>query len=151
MTDARRRPKQVLLVEDDAWIRTFLRDVLFDEGYGVLEAADGRTGLRLVAKHSPDLVLLDLAMPEFTGVEVLRNLRRSPRTRSLPVVILSAYTRVVLSADDATSVACVLTKPVDEATLLAAIRQSLNPAEDDEHGDRVLAAAGPAPAGLALR
>jgi CheY-like chemotaxis protein len=76
-------------------------------------------------------MLLDLAMPEFTGVDVLRKLRCGARTRSLPVVILSAYTRVVLSADDATSVVRVLTKPVDEATLLATIRQSLNPAQDE--------------------
>jgi two-component system phosphate regulon response regulator PhoB len=130
MTDARRRsrkgPQRVLVVEDDAWIRTFLRDVLFDEGYCVIEAADGRTGLRLAAQHSPDLVLLDLAMPDFTGVDVLRTLRRSPRTRSLPVVILSAYSRVALSAYDASSVACVLAKPVDEATLLVTVRQCLN-------------------------
>jgi CheY-like chemotaxis protein len=147
IADALRRPRQVLLVEDDAWIRTFLRDVLFDEDYCVIEAADGRTGLQLVAKHLPDLILLDLAMPEFTGVDVLHSLRRSPRTRSLPVVILSAYTRVVLSPDDATSVACVLTKPVDEATLLAAVRHSLNPAMGDESG-HALTVARPAPAAL---
>jgi CheY-like chemotaxis protein len=127
----RQRPKEVLVVEDDAWIRTFLRDVLVDAGCCVIEAADGRTGLQLVAQHAPDLMLLDLAMPEFTGVDVLRNLRCRARTRSLPVVILSAYTRVVLSADDASSVVRVLTKPVDEATLLATIRQSLNPAQDE--------------------
>jgi DNA-binding response OmpR family regulator len=144
-------PKQVLLVEDDAWIRAILRDVLFDEGYDVIEAADGRTGLRLVAEHSPDLVLLDLAMPEFTGVDVLRGLRRSPRTRSLPVVILSAFTHVVLSVDDATSVACILDKPVDHTTLLATVRQSLNPRKYDEDAEHMLEVAGLAPIGLAPR
>jgi CheY-like chemotaxis protein len=130
--DTARRAKQVLVIEDDAWIRSFIREVLFDEGYCVHEAADGRTGLRLIAECSPDVVLLDLAMPEFTGLDVLHDLRREPRTRALPVVILSAYTRGVLSEQDATSAASVLTKPVDEETLLEVIRRSVASADDAE-------------------
>jgi CheY-like chemotaxis protein len=82
--------KRVLVVEDDGWIRRFMRDILCDEGYDVTEAADGRTAIRLVAEQSPDLVLLDVAMPDFTGVDVLRHLRSKRRTKDLPVVIVSA-------------------------------------------------------------
>jgi DNA-binding response OmpR family regulator len=129
MTNAPRGQRRILLIEDDAWIRTCVRDVLSDEGYGVIEAADGRTGLRLAAEECPDIVLLDLAMPEFTGMDVLHELRRGPVTRRLPVLVLSAFARL-LAAPDATSVAGVISKPVDMTMLLAAIEEAL---ETPEH------------------
>ena len=114
----------VLLVEDDAWIRCFIRDVLSDEGYAVVEAADGRTGLRLASERCPDLVLLDLAMPDVTGMDVLHDLKRAHATQRVPVLVLSAFTRV-LPERDAASVAGVLAKPVDVSKLLAAIEEAL--------------------------
>src|SRR5260370_12983761 len=116
--------KLVLVVEDDAWIRTFMRDVLCDEGYDVLEAADGRTGLRLAEENSPSVVLLDVAMPEFTGVDVLRHLRSKRRTRTLPVVVVSAYSRV-LPAHDEASVSSILIKPFQVEKLLDTIRHAI--------------------------
>jgi DNA-binding response OmpR family regulator len=118
--------KRVLVVEDDAWIRWFMCDVLSDEGYDVLEAADGRTAIRLVDENPPHIMLLDIAMPGVTGVEVLRHLRGRRRTRTLPVLVVSAYPRV-LTPDDEASVACVLTKPLRIDKLLAAVRQVLEP------------------------
>jgi two-component system KDP operon response regulator KdpE len=115
----------VLLVEDDAWIRCFIRDVLSDEGYDVVEAADGRTGLRLATERCPDLVLLDLAMPDVTGMDVLHNLKRAQATQGVPVLVLSAFTRV-LPERDAASVAGVLAKPVDVSKLLEAIEDALS-------------------------
>jgi CheY-like chemotaxis protein len=117
---------RVLLVEDDAWIRTFIRDILLDEGYHVIEAADGRTGLRLATEHRPDLVLLDVAMPEFTGVDVLHKLKEAPPTKQVPVIILSAYA-AVLPERDAATVAGVITKPIDVHDLIAAVRRVLEP------------------------
>lgn len=116
--------KTVLLVEDDAWIRTFLRDALSDEGYAVLEAADGLTAVRLAKERTPNIVLLDVAMPEFTGIDVLHALRQARETRSLPVLILTAY-RGVLSEQDANSAVAVLSKPIDIEALLAAVRGSV--------------------------
>jgi DNA-binding response OmpR family regulator len=101
-------------------------DVLSDEGYDVLEAADGRTAIRLVDENPPHIMLLDIAMPGVTGVEVLRHLRGRRRTRTLPVLVVSAYPRV-LTPDDEASVACVLTKPLRIDKLLAAVRQVLEP------------------------
>jgi CheY-like chemotaxis protein len=135
MTNPLQSPRQILLIEDDWWIRTCLRDVLSDEGYTVIEAADGRTGLRLAAEECPDLVLLDLAMPEFTGMEVLHELRRGPMTRTVPVVILSAFARL-LTAPDATSVAGVVSKPVDMAMLLAAVKDALDARAEVRPNDR---------------
>jgi CheY-like chemotaxis protein len=129
-------PRRILLIEDDAWIRTFLRDVLSDEGYAVIEAADGRTGLRLAFEESPDVVLLDLAMPEFTGMDVLHGLKRIPRTRAIPVLIHSAYA-AVLSAADVASVAGVLSKPTDVATLLTAIQNAVGAGKPRTRGSAV--------------
>jgi len=73
----------------------------------VIEAADGKTGLNLAFEHCPDIVLLDLAMPEFTGMDVLHGLQRMQRTRTIPVIVLSAYAAVLAPAD-ASAVASVL-------------------------------------------
>jgi CheY-like chemotaxis protein len=115
---------RILLVEDDAWVRTFLHDVLADDGYDVVDAADGRTGLRLVGEKQPDVVLLDLAMPEVTGVDVLHEIRRGAATRDLPVVIISAFPRV-LSPKDAETVSGVLCKPLDINDVLDQVRNAL--------------------------
>jgi|SRR5438105_1811425 CheY-like chemotaxis protein len=122
------RPRKILLIEDDAWIRRPIQDALLDEGYEVVEAADGRTGLRLAKEYEPDLVLLDLAMPEFTGIDVLHNLKQAPGTRALPVLIMSAY-KSVMPEQDMGSVVGVLSKPLDVDALLVAIRDSLGTAE----------------------
>jgi CheY-like chemotaxis protein len=132
--------KLVLVVEDDAWIRTFMRDVLCDEGYDVMEAADGRTGLRLAEEHSPSIVLLDVAMPEFTGVDVLRHLRSKRRTRMLPVVVVSAYSRVLPPNHEA-SVAGILVKPFQVEILLETVRQAIQPDELTESGREAAKAA----------
>jgi DNA-binding response OmpR family regulator len=128
---ANRFRKRVLIVEDDAWIRWFMRDALSDDGYEVFEAADGHTAIRLVDECSPHIVLLDIAMPGVTGVEVLRQLRTRRRTRTLPVVVVSAYPRVLTLADEA-SVAYILNKPLHIDKLLAVVRQVLEPDELDD-------------------
>jgi len=125
MSDVPDNRTRIVVVEDDCWIRCVLHDVLADEGFAVLEAADGRTALRLIAASQPDLVVLDLAMPDFSGVDVLRSLRGDERTRDLPVVVLSAYP-TVLTAQAASSASCILNKPVEVPVLLDALRQALH-------------------------
>jgi CheY-like chemotaxis protein len=126
VANTRSRQKRVLVVEDDGWIRRVMRDLLSDEGYEVVEAADGRTAIRLVAEHCPDVMLLDLAMPDFSGADVLLELRSRRRTRALPVVVVSAYPRV-LTTISAGSVSCVLMKPVHVDNLLSAVQRALEP------------------------
>jgi DNA-binding response OmpR family regulator len=85
MTETTRR---ILVVEDDLSILTGLSMNLRFEGYEVLQAQDGRTGLARALDDRPDLVVLDLMLPELNGFEVLKELRR--RGRDTPVVVLSA-------------------------------------------------------------
>lgn len=80
----------VLIVEDEAPLVALLRYNLEKEGFEVAEAADGEEALLLIAERPPDIVLLDWMLPLVSGIEVCRRLRRSPQTRTLPVVMLTA-------------------------------------------------------------
>jgi two-component system KDP operon response regulator KdpE len=113
----------VLVVEDELPIRRFLRASLAAEGYRVEEADTGEKALKVAARQAPDLVLLDLGLPDLDGREVLRRLRE---WLSAPVVILSARDQekekvaaLDAGADD------YLTKPFGTAELLARLRVAL--------------------------
>jgi two-component system phosphate regulon response regulator PhoB len=80
----------VLIVEDEAPLVTLLRYNLEREGFAVAEANDGEEALLRVAEDKPDAVLLDLMLPLVSGLEVCRQLRRMPNTRSLPIIMLTA-------------------------------------------------------------
>src|SRR5438132_8818296 len=80
----------VLIVDDEVAIVTMLRYNLEKEGFAVCEAADGEEALTRIAERKPDVVLLDWMLPLVSGIEVCRRLRRSPETRALPVIMLTA-------------------------------------------------------------
>jgi two-component system phosphate regulon response regulator PhoB len=80
----------VLIVEDEAPIVTMLRYNLEREGFDVDEAVNGEEALLRIAERRPDAVLLDLMLPHISGLEVCRQIRRAPSTRSLPVIIVTA-------------------------------------------------------------
>jgi two-component system, OmpR family, response regulator MtrA len=80
----------VLIADDDADILSLVKAVLERSGHEVVAASDGAEALASVRARKPDLVVLDIAMPEVDGLEVLRRLRADPTTSELPVVLLSA-------------------------------------------------------------
>ena len=133
--------KTVLIVEDEAAIVRFLRPALEGEGFRIVEASRGSQALELAAKCKPDVVLLDLGLPDMDGLEVLKGLRR---WTAAPVIVLSARGQerdkiagLDAGADD------YLAKPFGVEELLARIRVALRHAdraggEPDpvyEHGD----------------
>ncbi len=81
---------RVLLIDDDANLRTLLKLLLEHEGYQVLLAADGDIGLMLAETSQPDIILLDMAMPHRSGLDVYLDLQNNPVTASIPVLICSA-------------------------------------------------------------
>jgi signal transduction histidine kinase/CheY-like chemotaxis protein len=85
-----RPPCPILVVEDDPAARQMMRHMLVQEGWTVTEAENGRVGLERVADNRPDLILLDLIMPEMDGFEFLAALRRQPEWRSIPIVVVTA-------------------------------------------------------------
>src|SRR5271167_5211043 len=80
----------VLIVEDEAPLVTLLRYNLEKEGFAVCSAGDGEEALLQIAENKPDAVLLDWMLPLVSGLEVCRQIRRAPSSRSLPIILLTA-------------------------------------------------------------
>lgn len=115
--------RTVLLIEHDPWLRSLLTNVLAnDEGYTVLPAASGQAGLRLAQQHPPDVILLDLALPDQSGLEVLRQLKTQPPTRGIPVLVVSRYT-TQLPPDTVSEVAGTVPQPFSLTDLMAQIKR----------------------------
>jgi class 3 adenylate cyclase len=89
-TGSARSPGCVLVVDDEEQNRSLLRDPLEARGYEVEEAEDGVLALRKIAGHPPDVILLDLMMPNMDGFEVCRRLKQDPKTAHIPILIVTA-------------------------------------------------------------
>ena len=83
-------PKRILVVEDDADNRLIIAKTLSGEGYEIVEATDGIEALARALADHPDLILMDLALPNMDGWEATRRLKGDPRTSTIPVVALTA-------------------------------------------------------------
>jgi CheY-like chemotaxis protein len=81
----------LLIVDDSMHNREMYADFLRFCGYRVLEASNGHDGLRLCKEHEPDLVLMDLSMPQMTGWEATRELKRDRRTRNIKILVLTGH------------------------------------------------------------
>jgi len=80
----------ILVVEDDRDLQRLFLDILSKTGYRVGQAFDGRTGLEAALAEPPDLILLDIMLPELDGRDVLAELKKNDSTRDVPVIIISA-------------------------------------------------------------
>ena len=116
-------PKHVLVVEDEPDTAELIELHLKNDGYRVTVAGDGDQALKKVHKHMPDLVILDLMIPEITGVEVCKFIRKDPATQSTPIIMCTAKTGEIdkilgleLGADD------YVTKPFSPRELLLRVK-----------------------------
>ncbi len=80
---------KILFIEDESALQKAASQVLTEEGFEVLSALDGETGLELAKREMPDLILLDLIIPQKDGFEVLHDLKTTDATKKIPVIILS--------------------------------------------------------------
>lgn len=122
--------KKILIVDDEKPISDIIKFNLTKEGYDVLTAYDGREGLQLFESEQPDLVVLDLMLPELDGLEVAKGIRKTSHT---PIIMLSAkdseFDKVIgleIGADD------YVTKPFSNRELLARIKAQLRRTETIE-------------------
>ena len=120
-------PRSVLLIDDQSANVSLIERVLeARDNLRLLTALDGMSGLAQARRHVPDLILLDLHLPDIGGDEVLRRLRSEPRTREVPVVVLSAdATRTQIDRLKALGAREYLTKPFRIRELLGAVDAAL--------------------------
>jgi two-component system KDP operon response regulator KdpE len=127
----------ILIVEDEPEIRRFLRASLAAEGYKVVDSANARRGSIDATTHKPDLAIIDLGLPDFDGIEVIRRIRE---WSSMPILVLSARVqeRAKIDALDA-GADDYITKPFGVGELLARVRVALRHAVRPVAGNGVLA------------
>jgi CheY-like chemotaxis protein len=117
---------RVLIMEDDDDTQGMVRFLLEYKGYDVLVAKDGKHGLELALQEKPDLILLDLAMPEMDGWSVAHRLKGDPATKAIPVIAVTAYT---MSSDRrmAMNAGCdgFISKPMNVPQFIAEIEKFL--------------------------
>jgi two-component system chemotaxis response regulator CheY len=119
---------RLLIVDDDAFVRHLLRDLLSDEGYLFSEATNGEEAVAQVQKESPDVVLLDLLMPKMSGIQALAEIRKvMPDSRVLVISSLDSE-GLIQQALGAGAVGFVV-KPFHPLEIKAAVKKALNTGE----------------------
>jgi two-component system, OmpR family, phosphate regulon response regulator PhoB len=87
-------PKKILIIDDEQDVLLFLGTLLRKNGYDVCEACDGVQGMKKVIEEKPDLVCLDLIMPEKTGIKMYREMRKDDQLKSVPVIMVTGIESV---------------------------------------------------------
>jgi len=122
--------KLILVVEDHEDNRRIVRDLLTSAGYDLIEAVTGTQGVAMAKAHRPDLILMDIQLPEIDGYEATRRIKADPVLQPIPIIAVTSF---ALSGDDAQAyrVGCAayVTKPFSPRQLLATIREQLASAD----------------------
>jgi CheY-like chemotaxis protein len=82
--------KKILIVDDNSHNRLLIRMILQQKGFLVIEAEGGKEGLKLALEEKPDLIILDIMMPEIDGWEVMKRLKSNKQTENIPILVFSA-------------------------------------------------------------
>lgn len=118
--------KVILVIEDQEDNRRIMRDLLTSAGFHVIEADTGEDGVRFADLHRPDLILMDIQLPDFDGYEATRRIKANPDMKAIPIIAVTSY---ALSGDDkkAFEAGCdaYVSKPFSPRALLAKIREIL--------------------------
>lgn len=121
-------PKTVLLVDDSAETRGMYAVRLRSEGYDVLEAQDGEEGIRVAAEHRPDLIFMNMALPELDGWSAIALLKQNDGTAGIPIVALTGFDQEAarLRAEEVGSDGFI-EKPCEPSRLLEEVNRRLAP------------------------
>ena len=118
--------KRILVVEDQEDNRQILRDLLGSSGYEFVEAEDGAQAIAAVAKQRPDLILMDIQLPNMDGYEATRRIRSNPDNKTIPIIAVTSY---ALAGDEGKAIEAgcdaYVAKPFSPRQLLAKIREYL--------------------------
>lgn len=120
-------PKKILVVDDEPDLLNFLGAFLEDNGFNVVFASDGKEGLKKAKEELPDLITLDITMPEESGVKAFRNIQEDEQTKDIPIIIITGVTsdfkQFIHTRKVVKPPAAYMEKPVDTAVLLAKINE----------------------------
>jgi len=124
----RRFPKRILIVEDNVLNMKLVRDILEAHGYATLTAVEGTRALPLAYAHRPDLILMDLQLPDIPGLEAVRQLKEHAGTRNIPVVAVTAFA-MVGDRDKALAAGCdgYVAKPIQLREFLDTVKRFIGP------------------------
>lgn len=114
--------KKILVVEDEQDVSTYLTTLFEDNGYETMSAPDGKTGFDLAKSEKPDLITLDIAMPDQTGVRTYRQYKEDDETKNIPVIIITAigdsFRRYLKKLSGFPIPEGFMNKPIDENELI---------------------------------
>lgn len=127
---------EILIIDDEPQIRKLLQINLESNNYKVIQASNGKEGITLAANHPPDLILLDIGLPDKSGHEILRELRE---WYNKPIIVLSVQDSerdIVLALDNGAT--DYLTKPFRTGELLARIRSAISRSQNTENSSTII-------------
>lgn len=125
---------KILIIDDEPDVLTFIGTLLRKNGYDVVEASDGVEGMRKVIEEKPDLVCLDLLMPEKTGIKMYREMRKDAELKGIPVVMVtgfqwsplpSASFKKFIQERSIPAPEGYIEKPIDKDDFLQAVKEAL--------------------------
>jgi CheY-like chemotaxis protein len=119
--------KRILTVDDSKVMRMMIKNALKDSGFEILEASCGQEGIESAAKNQPDLIILDITMPDLNGIEVLEHLRKSSSNSKTPVIMLTAESdEKTVQRASSLGVSGYIAKPFTIDRVTKAVAQVLN-------------------------
>ena len=122
-------PKRILIVDDEQDIRTYLSTLLEDQGYATVLAKDGVEGMQQVQNAPPDLVTLDISMPEKSGIKFFREMKSSEQWKKIPIIIVTGVSedikKFISSRQQIPAPEGFVPKPINQAEILGLVRKLL--------------------------
>ena len=122
--------KKILIIDDEEDVTTYLKTFFADNGFNVISASNGKKGVQKAISEKPDLITLDVSMPEESGVKALRDLQSNEVTKNIPVIMVtgvsSDFKRFIESRKQVHSPEGYFEKPIDRDELLNKIKELLS-------------------------
>jgi CheY-like chemotaxis protein len=123
-------PKRILIVDDEEDIRTYLSTLLEDQGYSTVLAKDGEEALRQVQAGPPDLITLDISMPEKSGIRFFRDLKSDERWKTIPVVVVTGVSedmkKFMSSRQQVPAPEGFVPKPINQEEVITVVKKLLS-------------------------
>ena len=120
-------PKRILIVDDEQDIRTYLSTLLEDQGYTTVLAKDGVEAMKQIQTEIPDLITLDISMPEKSGVKFFRDMKSDERWKKIPIIIVTGvsedFKKFISSRQQIPAPEGFISKPINQEEILAFVKK----------------------------